>query len=188
MGVRPHLRSARDFPEQDEHFTTETARRYWHSVEAAGIAKADGIICSTRPSPSTSRTDTRRRRTSSIHDSVPYVEPGKLVGRTIRDIYAMAADWRVMLWVPPLIFLLVRRRRAPEWMQRTGTEWVYRLVTEPRRLGSRYTRSMVVSFGFSSSTTHRRAQRSGAVPVRTCLTLSACRGRAHQEFRHGGWY
>jgi exopolysaccharide biosynthesis WecB/TagA/CpsF family protein len=33
-----------------------------------------------------------------------------------------------------------RRRRAPKWMQRTGTEWIYRLAMEPRRLGSRYTR------------------------------------------------
>jgi N-acetylglucosaminyldiphosphoundecaprenol N-acetyl-beta-D-mannosaminyltransferase len=32
-----------------------------------------------------------------------------------------------------------RRQRAPVIMQRTGTEWVYRLATEPRRLGSRYT-------------------------------------------------
>lgn len=33
-----------------------------------------------------------------------------------------------------------RRRRAPRWMQRTGTEWIYRLAMEPRRLGGRYTR------------------------------------------------
>jgi len=32
------------------------------------------------------------------------------------------------------------RRRAPRWMQRSGTEWIYRLAAEPRRLGSRYTR------------------------------------------------
>lgn len=32
------------------------------------------------------------------------------------------------------------RRRAPRWMQRTGTEWLFRLVTEPRRLAGRYTR------------------------------------------------
>jgi len=32
-----------------------------------------------------------------------------------------------------------RRRRAPSWMQRTGTEWIYRLAMEPRRLGGRYT-------------------------------------------------
>jgi N-acetylglucosaminyldiphosphoundecaprenol N-acetyl-beta-D-mannosaminyltransferase len=30
------------------------------------------------------------------------------------------------------------RRRAPRWMQNTGLEWVYRLVSEPRRLGPRY--------------------------------------------------
>lgn len=33
-----------------------------------------------------------------------------------------------------------RRRRAPRWMQRSGTEWLYRLATEPRRLAGRYTR------------------------------------------------
>lgn len=30
-------------------------------------------------------------------------------------------------------------RRAPIWMQRTGTEWLYRLLAEPRRLLRRYT-------------------------------------------------
>jgi N-acetylglucosaminyldiphosphoundecaprenol N-acetyl-beta-D-mannosaminyltransferase len=28
--------------------------------------------------------------------------------------------------------------RAPVWMQRTGTEWLYRMAKEPRRLGKRY--------------------------------------------------
>lgn len=28
--------------------------------------------------------------------------------------------------------------RAPRWMQRTGTEWLYRLALEPRRLARRY--------------------------------------------------
>ena len=32
-----------------------------------------------------------------------------------------------------------RRRRAPHWMQQTGTEWLFRLMMEPRRLASRYT-------------------------------------------------
>ena len=31
-----------------------------------------------------------------------------------------------------------RRRRAPRWMQHTGTEWLFRMLTEPRRLGGRY--------------------------------------------------
>ena len=30
-------------------------------------------------------------------------------------------------------------RRAPRWMQRTGTEWIFRLLAEPRRLAKRYT-------------------------------------------------
>jgi N-acetylglucosaminyldiphosphoundecaprenol N-acetyl-beta-D-mannosaminyltransferase len=32
-----------------------------------------------------------------------------------------------------------KRRRAPRWMQRTGTEWLFRLLVEPRRLARRYT-------------------------------------------------
>jgi N-acetylglucosaminyldiphosphoundecaprenol N-acetyl-beta-D-mannosaminyltransferase len=31
-----------------------------------------------------------------------------------------------------------RVRRAPRWMQRTGLEWFFRLVSEPRRLWRRY--------------------------------------------------
>ena len=31
-----------------------------------------------------------------------------------------------------------RVRQAPRWMQRSGLEWLFRLATEPRRLGARY--------------------------------------------------
>lgn len=31
-----------------------------------------------------------------------------------------------------------RKRQAPRWMQRSGLEWLFRLVQEPRRLGRRY--------------------------------------------------
>ena len=34
-------------------------------------------------------------------------------------------------------FAAGRVSRAPRWMQRTGLEWVYRLILEPRRLGGR---------------------------------------------------
>jgi len=33
-------------------------------------------------------------------------------------------------------------RRAPRWMQRAGAEWLFRLVTEPRRLAGRYLHDM----------------------------------------------
>ncbi len=35
-------------------------------------------------------------------------------------------------------FLAGTKRQAPLWMQRSGTEWAYRLATEPVRLGRRY--------------------------------------------------
>jgi N-acetylglucosaminyldiphosphoundecaprenol N-acetyl-beta-D-mannosaminyltransferase len=34
-----------------------------------------------------------------------------------------------------------RVRQAPRWMQRSGLEWLYRLASEPRRLGRRYLRN-----------------------------------------------
>jgi len=35
-------------------------------------------------------------------------------------------------------FLAGRKRQAPRWMQRNGLEWLFRLLTEPRRLWRRY--------------------------------------------------
>lgn len=35
-------------------------------------------------------------------------------------------------------FLLGRKQRAPQWMQRFGLEWAFRLAEEPRRLWRRY--------------------------------------------------
>ena len=32
------------------------------------------------------------------------------------------------------------KKRAPRWLRRTGFEWTYRLVAEPRRLWRRYLR------------------------------------------------
>ncbi len=40
-----------------------------------------------------------------------------------------------------LDFLSGTHARAPEWMQRSGMEWLHRFYKEPRRLGSRYTRN-----------------------------------------------
>ena len=45
----------------------------------------------------------------------------------------------VMIGVGGSLDMLVgERRRAPTWMQRTGTEWIARMAQEPRRLGRRY--------------------------------------------------
>ncbi len=33
------------------------------------------------------------------------------------------------------------KKQAPLWMQRSGLEWLFRMITEPKRLGSRYLKS-----------------------------------------------
>jgi N-acetylglucosaminyldiphosphoundecaprenol N-acetyl-beta-D-mannosaminyltransferase len=44
-------------------------------------------------------------------------------------------------------FLAGQVRRAPLWMQRSGTEWIFRLAQEPRRLFRRYVNDLWI-FGF----------------------------------------
>ncbi|WEK48722.1 MAG: WecB/TagA/CpsF family glycosyltransferase [Candidatus Kaistia colombiensis] len=47
-----------------------------------------------------------------------------------------------------LDFISGQNKRAPIAFQRTGTEWVWRLIQEPRRLGMRYARSMAYYIGY----------------------------------------
>jgi N-acetylglucosaminyldiphosphoundecaprenol N-acetyl-beta-D-mannosaminyltransferase len=68
------------------------------------------------------------------------------LGAPRQDLWV--ASHRPLLDAPALLavgaafdFHAGTRRRAPLWMQRTGTEWLYRLATEPRRLAGRYTRT-----------------------------------------------
>lgn len=42
-----------------------------------------------------------------------------------------------------LDFVAGRVRRSPKWMQKTGLEWVYRMLQEPRRLAGRYLDNVV---------------------------------------------
>src|SRR5205823_2267441 len=39
-------------------------------------------------------------------------------------------------------FLAGQVKRAPIWMQRSGTEWIFRLLQEPRRLLRRYVKDL----------------------------------------------
>ena len=43
-----------------------------------------------------------------------------------------------------LDFVSGTKRRAPQWVQRFGLEWIHRAVTEPRRLIRRYARDLIV--------------------------------------------
>lgn len=80
---------------------------------------------------------------------------------------------RAQLGVPVLIgvggsidFLVGHKRRAPRWMQRSGTEWMHRIAQEPGRLVQRYTRD-IVRFGPALAREYsllRRAIREDAPP------------------------
>jgi N-acetylglucosaminyldiphosphoundecaprenol N-acetyl-beta-D-mannosaminyltransferase len=73
----------------------------------------------------------------------------------------MAAHWRdwdagVSIGVGAAFdFHSGRVRQAPRWIQRSGFEWLFRLATEPRRLGPRYLRTTPAFF------VHALAQRAG---------------------------
>ncbi|UVE96042.1 WecB/TagA/CpsF family glycosyltransferase [Dietzia sp. B32] len=55
------------------------------------------------------------------------------------DTYGALSGARVLLaFGASGDFLAGRVARAPQWMQKTGAEWLYRLYREPRRLARRY--------------------------------------------------
>jgi N-acetylglucosaminyldiphosphoundecaprenol N-acetyl-beta-D-mannosaminyltransferase len=79
--------------------------------------------------------------------------------------------YRRQLQVPVMIgvggtldFIAGNLKRAPSWMQRTGLEWLFRLLQEPRRLWRRYVVDLVVFSLFFS--THWLGMRRKAHPQR----------------------
>jgi N-acetylglucosaminyldiphosphoundecaprenol N-acetyl-beta-D-mannosaminyltransferase len=55
-------------------------------------------------------------------------------------------------------FLAGTKAQAPVWMQKSGTEWAFRLASEPRRLGKRYVWGNSV-FALEAGRTLRGARR-----------------------------
>ncbi len=91
------------FPEQDEHFTTATARRYWRSIEHDGLTRADGIICVNDAVADYVRTRHAPGATMVVvNNSMPHMERGELHGPTVRDYYPIAGDMRVILFAGSL--------------------------------------------------------------------------------------
>jgi N-acetylglucosaminyldiphosphoundecaprenol N-acetyl-beta-D-mannosaminyltransferase len=82
----------------------------------------------------------------TVLDAISAVDPDVLcvaLGNPKQERFIHAHRKRlgvpVMIGVGGSLDLLVgERRRAPRWMQRTGTEWIARLAQEPGRLGGRY--------------------------------------------------
>lgn len=90
------------FPEQDERFTSNTARRYWRSLEAAGLAASDGILCVNAAVADYVRaTHGPAAPIALIHNAVPYVKP-EASGPTLRSFYPIPDGARIMLFVGSL--------------------------------------------------------------------------------------
>jgi starch synthase len=90
------------FPEQDEHFTSGTARAYWRGLEAAGLAASDGIICVNAAVADYVRvTHAPAAPIAVIHNSVPYVEP-RADGPGLRSIYPILDGMQTMLFAGSL--------------------------------------------------------------------------------------
>lgn len=58
-----------------------------------------------------------------------------------------------------LRFLVGQVRRAPVWMQRAGLEWLFRLLSEPRRLWRRYLIDSMPAIGIALRLWFRRITR-----------------------------
>lgn len=90
------------FPEQDEHFTTATARAYWRRLEGAGLAASNGIICVNAAVADYVRaTHAPAAPIVVVHNSAPYFEPS-MSGPTLRSIYSIPGSARIMLFAGSL--------------------------------------------------------------------------------------
>lgn len=91
------------FPEQDEHFTTEAARRYWRTVEGIGLAQADGVISVNQAVAEYVRETYRPAvRSVVIHNSVPFVARDALRGASLHERYRIRTDRRVVTFAGSL--------------------------------------------------------------------------------------
>ncbi|HEY2794504.1 MAG TPA: WecB/TagA/CpsF family glycosyltransferase [Micromonosporaceae bacterium] len=64
-------------------------------------------------------------------------------------------------------FVAGEKPRAPEWMQRTGVEWLHRLAGEPGRLGERYLRhDLPFAAGLLARSALNRVRGNGSPPGR----------------------
>jgi N-acetylglucosaminyldiphosphoundecaprenol N-acetyl-beta-D-mannosaminyltransferase len=81
-----------------------------------------------------------------IVDRINAVSPDLLIvglGAPKQEIwaatYARSIRAKVIVCAGAAIdYMAGAKKRAPRWMQNTGLEWAFRLVSEPRRLGPRY--------------------------------------------------
>jgi glycosyltransferase involved in cell wall biosynthesis len=91
------------FPEQDEYFTSRTAKEYWRGVEAGGLRAADAIIAVN----DAVRDYVRERHAPAapievLHNAVPFVPRAQLGGASLRSVYRIVDGTRIMLFAGSL--------------------------------------------------------------------------------------
>lgn len=92
------------FPEQDEHFTSGAARRYWRALERDGLAASDGILCVNPALEAYVRAAYDPPvPIAVVHNAVPYVPPASLRGAaTLRTLYPIPDGARILLFAGSL--------------------------------------------------------------------------------------
>lgn len=120
------------------------------AVRARGAADgwADAIAGARSPQPADLVNDLQSER---IVDEINASGAGILLvalGAPRQELWLDKWRWRLKPSIgigigAALRFLAYPSRRAPEWMQRVGLEWLHRLGREPQRLGKRYAADFV---------------------------------------------
>jgi exopolysaccharide biosynthesis WecB/TagA/CpsF family protein len=73
-----------------------------------------------------------------------------------------------------LDFLAGEQRRAPEWMRRMALEWLWRMLSDPRRLAARYLRCALLAPALAGEALRmRRGPRPAAAPVALAHAIPA---------------
>ena len=89
-----------------------------------------------------------RDQIQSAKPDVVYVALGSPKTETLIELlrHNLPQTWWIGIGIS-LSFITGQVQRAPTWVQKSGLEWMHRLVQEPRRLGKRY---LVYGFPFAA--------------------------------------
>jgi N-acetylglucosaminyldiphosphoundecaprenol N-acetyl-beta-D-mannosaminyltransferase len=109
-------------------------RARWPNLRIAGVSSPR-----ISAEPSQAEISSLRALLDGARSDLVYVALGS--PKQDRVIAALRPHFPGTWWIGvgvSLSFMAGEIRRAPQWMQRAGLEWMHRLVQEPRRLAHRY--------------------------------------------------
>jgi N-acetylglucosaminyldiphosphoundecaprenol N-acetyl-beta-D-mannosaminyltransferase len=148
-------------PGVPELAASELARRFPGLVVAGVNAPPSGFDCQPAGLAAV------RRALEEVRPDIVYVGLGFPRQERVIAAVAPAAPTAWFIGCGAAIpFAAGTLRRAPEWMQRLGLEWLYRLISEPRRLFGRYILNdlpFAVRLLITSALARLRSGRRGAI-------------------------